>query len=258
MKLSISNIAWNKEDDDEVLTFLCQNNYNAIEIAPTIILDNPYDNLDRIVEYRKNIKDKYHLDISSIQSIWYGKSGNIFNLEDRDELLSYTKKAILFASAIDCHNLVFGCPKNRNIPEGHKEDEVIDFFRCLGEYAKEHHTIIALEANPKIYNTNFLNKTIEAFNFARKIGSDGIKVNVDLGTIIENKESLDDIKNNIDLVNHVHISEPYLKEIEKRSIHKELIDLLKSLDYDKYLSIEMKNLDSLKKLEEIILYIKEI
>ena len=46
MKLSISNIAWEKELDQEMYEYLSQICYDAIEIAPTRIFEEtPYDKL---------------------------------------------------------------------------------------------------------------------------------------------------------------------------------------------------------------------
>ena len=43
------------------------------------------------------------------------------------------------------------------------------FFNILGDYAKLKNTVIALEANPDIYGTNFINTTKEAFSFVKKL-----------------------------------------------------------------------------------------
>ncbi len=259
MKLSISNIAWNKEQDEQMYKYLESVGFDAIEIAPTrIIEENPYSHIEEIKQFAQRIMSKYQLSISSMQSIWYGKQGNIFKKEDAKSLIEYTKKAIDFAKEIKCKNLVFGCPKNRIMLENCKEEDIIYFFKILGEYAKENKTIIAIEPNPTIYGTNFINYTSQAFDFVKKVNNDGIKVNVDFGTIIENKEDLSNIFENIELVNHIHISEPNLNPIEERTEHKTLAEGLKKFNYDKYISIEMKNIGDMNRLKEIIEYIGRV
>ena len=172
--------------------------------------------------------------------------------------MEYTKQAIDFASCIRCKNLVFGCPKNRNIPENKTENDSIYFFKEIGEYAKTKGTIIALEPNPTIYGTNFINTTKQAFDFVKKMECEGIKVNVDLGTILQNKENLRSIVENINLVHHIHISEPNLAKIEKRKEHQELSEILKEVNYDKYISIEMKRTEKIEEVKETIQYVSEI
>ena len=259
MKLSISNIAWSKDKDEKMYEYLSEIEFSGIEIAPTRIFeDKPYSHIEEAKNWKQELENKYKLEISSMQSIWYGKQGNIFNKEDAKEFIDYTKKAIDFASGIKCKNLVFGCPKNRIMPEGKSEDDVIEFFKILGDYAKERKTVVALEPNPTIYGTNFINYTNQAFEFVKKVNSDGLKVNVDFGTIIENKEELDTIFSNINFVNHIHISEPNLEVVKRREEHKVLADNLRKLDYDKYVSIEMKNTGDMEKVRKVIEYVKEI
>lgn len=90
-----------------------------------------------------------------------------------------------------------------------------------------------------------MNTTEQTIQIAKNVDSDGIMVNIDLGAIIQNKESLSILKENMDLINHIHISEPFLNGIEEREIHENLAMLLKSYSYDKFISIEMKNLNKL-------------
>lgn len=258
MKLSVSNIGWNKENDELIFKTLQENGFEAIEIAPTAIIDDPYNNALKVKEILLSIKEKYNLEVSSMQSIWYGRVGNIFNKKEAIELMKYTKKAIDFAKTIECQNLVFGCPKNRNMEVGKLKEDIIYFFKELGDYAFMNNTILALEPNPTIYGTNFINYTKEAFDFVKQVNSRGFKVNIDFGTIIENKENLDIIKENIDLVNHVHISEPNLVKINVREEHKELAAVLREKNYDKYVSIEMKKTDNIDDLIETISYVKKI
>jgi hypothetical protein len=46
--------------------------------------------------------------------------------------------------------------------------------------------------------------------------------------------------------------------IEKRNLHLKLSDVLRKASYDKYISIEMKNLNDIKLVKETIIYTKEI
>lgn len=257
MKYSISNIGWNKEDDAEIYRFLQENGIDAVEIAPTRLFENPYGNLAVANMYADMLKNRFNLQVSSMQSIWYGKSGNIFNADERKDLFEYTKKAIDFAKAMGIKNIVFGCPKNRNMPDGAKEDDVLEFFYNLGEYAVKNNTVLALEANPVIYNTNFLNTTKEACLFCQKVNSEGVKVNIDMGTIIYNKENPHIVKTYKNLVNHIHLSAPHLEYINQCEEYKTLKKVLSKIDYDKYLSVEMKNFNDINKVKKAVLYLKE-
>jgi len=246
MRLAISNIAWNELEDNEIYGFLKKMNIVDLEIAPTrMIKENPYDNIELARIKADDLLLKYSLSIKSMQSIWYGKTENIFESEDSYfKLLEYTKKSIDFANAINCTNIVFGCPKNRNMFD-YKRDylKAVDFFRQVGEYASDRDVVIAVEPNPTIYNTNFLNTTIEAIEFVKDVNMKNVKINYDLGTVIENNESINVIKDNLHLINHIHISEPNLDVINHKTLIRDLFFLLKKEKYDKLVSIEMRRSD---------------
>ena len=259
MKTCISNIAWKKEDDAEMYSFLKENNFKGIEIAPTRIFpENPYLDLDLVNAFKKYLQSNYGLSVVSMQSICYGRNEAIFSSDDeRNSLLNYIKQSIDFASVLGCNNLVFGSPKNRNINSG-QEELAIAYFSEIGKYAAQKNTILALEANPLIYGTNFINTTTQALDFVKECNVEGLKVNFDLGTVILNDEDLSILENNLKWINHIHVSEPYLEEIQKRSLHNELASILRQENYSKYISIEMKGGNKLEKIKDIIHYTQDV
>ena len=153
MKLSISNIGWTEKDDEVVYHFMKEYGYSGLEIAPTRIFPfSPYNHLEEAGVWSKILYQKYGFIISSMQSIWYGRQEKIFGAEEeRQLLLEYTKRAINFAHVIGCKNLVFGCPRNRVLPEDGDWKIAVEFFKELGDYALSKNTVIGMEANPPIY-----------------------------------------------------------------------------------------------------------
>ncbi len=260
MKLAISNIGFEIDKTDKIYELLNKYNYSAIEIAPSIFAgENPYENIVKARNLKDNLKQEYNLDIASMQSIWFGKQGNIFINEQALPLIDYTKKAIEFANNLNIKNIVFGCPKNRNIQKGQTADNALWFFSEIADFAVQNGTFIALEANPEIYGTNFCNTSESVFNYVKKVPN--LKVNYDFGAFIQNGESLDVLKQNIKLVNHVHISEPFLAPIcmqnQRKNAHVELADILRSENYTGYVSIEMKS-QNIDALQEILKYISQV
>ena len=257
MKLAISNIGWAKENDIIVDKLMLKMGYEGLEIAPTrIFSEKPYDRLEEVNKWSKELKSKYGFVIPSMQSIWYGRNENIFGSEkERAILVDYTKKAIDFAETIGCNNLVFGCPRNRNMPEDADKDIAVDFFRTIGKYAAQHNTVVGMEANPPIYNTNYINDTKSALDLIEKVGSDGFKLNLDVGTMIANEEDVSVLSGRENYINHVHISEPGLKPIKPRSVHKALIEILKDIGYDGFVSIEVGKQESLDELGKMMKYV---
>jgi sugar phosphate isomerase/epimerase len=260
MKLSVSNIAWKSEKDEEMYKTLHDKGFQGLEIAPTRIFpQSPYDHLAEASDFATELKEKYGLTIPSIQSIWYGRNECIWGEEnDRKNLAEYTKKAVDFAVTVNCSNLVFGCPRNRNIPENGYVETANAFFKEIGDYAHSRGTCIGLEANPVIYNTNFINTTKEAIDFILKTGSCGLRLNLDLGTMIQNSEEINVLDGYEDLINHVHISEPGLASVRERSIHRELKFLLEDTGYQGFVSIEMGSKVSDRELRDSMSYVTSI
>ena len=256
MKLSISNIAWSAEKNLQVYELMQEKNFTGLEIAPTKIFpENPYSKLKDAENWKKNLP----FEVPSMQSIWFGRTEKIFGSEvERKILLDYTKKAIDFAKVIGCKNLVFGCPKNRNLPEGANKNIGVKFFSELADYAQKNNTVIGMEANPTIYNTNYINTTQDALNLIGEVNSAGFKLNLDIGTMIQNSESAEILRGKVHLINHVHISEPFLKPIQERKIHGEIAEILKSEGYKNFISIEMATVEDLKILEKAMDYVKVV
>ena len=266
MKLSISNIGWEEKNDIEVYELMKKYGFSGVEIAPTRwVKENPYDHIEEAVGIATDLKDKYCFVVPSMQSIWFGKQERVFaSEEERSVLIDYTKKAIDYAAAIDCKNLVFGCPRNRNVAEewnlteAQVEEAEKGFFGELGAYAESKNVVLAMEANPSIYNTNYVNTTEQAVVLVKKIASKGFQVNLDLGTMIANEEDLTLLEENIPVIHHIHISEPGLKSIEKRELHVKLAELLRAKKYEGYVSIEVGKQEDLNALEEMMKYVAEV
>lgn len=259
MKVTISNIAWQPENDAEMYAFLKEKKCTGIEIAPTRIFpENPYSDLNKVANFREELQSDYGLKVVSMQSICFGRNEAIFSSEEeRNSLLEYIKQSIDFASVLGCENLVFGSPKNRNI-NPNQEEIALAYFSEIGKYAAEKNTVFAFEPNPVIYGTNFINTTNQALDFVKTCNVEGLKINFDLGTVIYNEENLSVLENNLKWINHIHISEPYLEEIQKRSLHKELASILRKEKYDNFISIEMKGGSELEKIKDIIEYTQDV
>jgi Sugar phosphate isomerases/epimerases len=235
--------------------------YRGLEIAPTRLCpERPYENIDVSLDFKQHLENEYGLKICSMQSIWYGRSENIFIPDEAAILLELTEQALHYADAIGCPNLVFGCPKNRSLPPTKTIEDAYSFFNALAGIAEEHRARIAIEPNPAIYQTNFLNTTTDAYRFLSSLPSyiaAAFSINLDLGTILANDEPLDSLIPIIPFVSHVHISEPHLAPIQARDIHYQLKELLEDQDYQGYISLEMASADR-RILNKCLEYVAEV
>jgi Sugar phosphate isomerases/epimerases len=259
LKLSVSQISWRPQELETALKLLTAYNFDGVEVAPTMLFGaTPYtpNCRQQAIDFATEIKLKYNLSVSSMQSIWYGVQGNIFGPE-RNFLLQYTKDAILFASAIGASNIVFGCPKNRIIPDNTPDDSAIEFFREISDFAFEHDTMLSLEANPADYGTNYMNTTADALDVVYRVSSKSCKLNVDFGTILLNNENVNWLRGKVNSIGHVHISEPNLAILQKRNEHLELAAILREENYAGYVSIEMLS-QPLNILDDLCCYLQEV
>lgn len=260
MKLAFSNIAWTAEMDGAAYSLMRKYGFTGLEIAPTRIFpEDPYSRCDEAKEWADGLYREYGFAVPSIQSIWYGRQEKLFGTEEeRRILLEYTGRAILFASAVGSGNIVFGCPRNRCINSVGDEEKGVRFFREIAGYALDHGTSIGMEANPPVYNTNYITGTADAVRLIEEVGSGGFRLNLDLGTMIENGETLRVISENTHLIQHVHISEPGLMPPVPRSLHREVRDMLETADYRGWVSVEMKTVSDIGVLEQVMKYVSEV
>ncbi len=263
MKLSISNIGWNANEDEQVYALMTKYGFSGIEIAPTRFYSKPYmetkENLDELAAKINELG----LEFSSMQSLHFGKDGiKLFGTEDeRKELLNYTKDAIKFASYLNVGNLVFGSPKLRVINDIKTEYKIaVDFFTELAKYAEEQGVVLSIEPNPKEYGTNFINTTRDALDLVKKINNEHFKINLDLSTMILNNEDVKIISECKGYINHVHISEPYLDILveNRKEFHKEVKNTLTKIGYKNYVSIEMGKKSETDNIENIEKALKHV
>lgn len=260
MLLSVSNIGWEESQDAKIYDLMKKNDYSGLEIAPTRIFpETPYDRLEEAAEWSRGLKTEQGFCVPSMQSIWFGRSENLFGTSaEREQLLKYTKKAIDFAAAVGCKNLVFGCPRNRSLPDGVNPDAAAEFFKELGDYAYKKGTVIGMEANPPIYSTNYINDTKSAVALIKQVNSKGFLLNLDIGTMIQNEEDVEELAGQVHLINHVHVSEPRLAPIQERKLHEQIAEILKKENYAKYVSIEMGKVENISIMENAMAYVRKV
>jgi len=250
MKFAISNIAWKAEEDEKVYEIMGQYGFAGLEIAPNRIWDTP---LEATNEEIRRFKEQMHskgISIVSLQALHFGHPElTVFeNAETRKKTLEHTKRCIELAGKLEAQALVFGSPKNRRINDmDYAEAEAIatDFFNELGNHAKAHNTALCIEPNPRDYGADFLTRTEEADNLVKKINSDGLRINLDTSTMTLNKEDYEkEISHAFPRIGHFHISEPMLELVsgqKDNSHHKIIAGTLKKLNYEGWVSIEMKS-----------------
>jgi sugar phosphate isomerase/epimerase len=266
MKLSISNIAWEPNEDKDAFELIKKYGFEGIELAPPKLfkdLSNVSDSeINDYLEYMK----PYNFKFPAMQSLLFGKPElKIFD-GSRNDTLEYLKKIIDLAQKLDVKVLVFGSPKNRFIGDMPKDEAykvAIDFFKELGEYAYSKERYFCIEPNAKEYGCDFITNTDEAIELVKDVNSKGFRLHIDSAVMVMNSENVkESLEKALPYTEHFHISEPFLELItENKTNHKEFVKILKTLNYDKWVSVEMKNgvMDSnVEAVKNSLKFVKEL
>lgn len=239
MKLSVSAIAWNADEESRALAILAEHRVRFIEHVPA-----------RAAQALAEIQS-FKLEFVAFQALLFGTSGlHLFQSdEQRAGLEQHLYGLCEQAGSLGARALVFGSPKNRFIDERLYDRAAafslaLDFFRRVGKVAESHACFVCLEPNPEAYGCNFLCSTQEAAEFVRQVDSPGIKLNVDAGALAMNGEDCTVIfERYAPLIGHLHISEPHLAPVGSLTAtldsHRRLASTLRMQNYEGIVSIEM-------------------
>ncbi|RIJ32322.1 sugar phosphate isomerase/epimerase family protein [Henriciella mobilis] len=266
MKLAISNIAWNPAQLNSALDIMVDAGARGLEFAPGLLFPDEPDpfkpsadavsRLDKLLEARG-------IALVSMQSLLFGvQNAHLFGTESETAaFIKAMQRAIGLAGQLGVPNLVFGSPKNRIIGDGRadKEQKARDIFRKLGDAAAAAGTKIALEPNPAVYGTDFLNTIDEAYQFCVFVDHPAVTVNFDIGSIHLNGEFAEVaslFRKSLPRVSHVHISEPQLAPAPKsQGEFEQAYRAISATDYAGWYSIEMREpavSDPLKTVSECL------
>ncbi len=247
MNIAVSNVAWEFSENDKVVDVFHHYDVKGIEIAPTKVWESPTTVSDAAIKRHSTYWTDKGITPVAIQSILFGHTElTIFQDKiTRTKTLSYLKEMIRVSAVLGAKAIVFGSPKNR-ITYGLDHHTVMDiaipFFTELGEIAKQYHMFFCIEPNAKAYGNDFITNTNEGVTFVQMVNHPNVGLNLDTGIMTINQESYADvIARALPYVYHVHISEPFLEPIgTKETNHLALASALRSVNYTRWVSVEMK------------------
>jgi sugar phosphate isomerase/epimerase len=256
MKISVSNIAWGKNNFNQFLSLIKENGCDGVELAPSLLWDEPKNITTKEINKLKNLLNKYDLALTGFHSLLFNRPDLlIFNEKTREESIEYLLMLIDICSELDGKQIVFGSPRNRvlcnkSLSECKKQAEE-DIFR-ISEYGKKKNVIFCLEPLSKV-ETEFMTSIDEGGEFVSKINHLFFKLHIDTKAIYQTKEDPDTVITKYkNIIQHVHIGDKGLSEPGTHNMnHKEIGKALQKINYKNYLSLEIKSND--KDLENTII-----
>lgn len=265
MKLSVSNIAWDTEEEQEVFEFLQTSGVSGIEMAPTKIWPGWQNaSADKAAQIRQEYQSR-GLKIPALQAILFDKPDlHVFGSDESQEnMLIHLDKVATLAQAFGAKVLVFGSPKNRDRGTLSAEQaflQGVDFFRRAGDVCAKSNVQLCLEPNPSVYNCNFMTHWYEVLEMVNEVSHPSVCVHLDTACIaLESDDVVEAIHQCADKITHFHVTEPNLGDFSEPEIDHAIIGkALRSIDYNGWLSIEMrKSGNPQKSVKEAVLRVLE-
>jgi sugar phosphate isomerase/epimerase len=240
MNIGISNLAFDNNDIN-ILNYLSSNNINNVELVYTKhkLWEEPINNLDSI----KNLFNTYNLNIYSIQSIFYGTEINSFN--QVDDIKSHLNKLFNICKILGIKKTVFGSPVFRKSFNRYKTN-IINIFDFIENELKNTDIKFLIEPNSKIYQTEYFYNPYEIFDFIKSHNYKNISSMIDThNLILEGYDPISIFENNSQYIDHIHVSEVGLKEINDIDFHYKFSNTLKDNNYNKMIIYEILKNDNI-------------
>ncbi len=246
MKISISNIAWGKENFEDFLKLIKSKGCDAVELAPSLIWDEPINSNKASRKSFRDLLKNNGVQLVGFHSLLFNRPDLKFfkDKEKRLETIVYLEKLSELCQELGGSQIILGSPANRALhgkPYKSCVDQILEDFYLISEKCKKDDIFFCLEPLSKSMS-DFITSSSEAGDIINQINHDYLKLHLDTKTIFENNEDLESIFNKYhDRIQHLHISEFGLTEIGKsKNNHRYVAKSLKKMNYKKFISIEMK------------------
>lgn len=213
MRLAISNIAWDRENDQPVADLLRRFSVDAIDIAPGKYFSTPASVSSQQIAQVKDWWAQKGIEITGMQALLFGTTGlNVFgSAQSQKAMLDHLAHICRIAGELSATRVVFGSPKNRDrtgLSDQQSLDIAASFFRKLGDIALASGVIVCLEPNPTHYGANFMTTSAETARVVRHVEHPAIRMQFDTGALAINGETpCSVLADCADLIGHVHASE---------------------------------------------------
>ena len=245
MKIAVSSIAWQPDDDDVVRNLLARRGIGAVELAPLKYWRH-IESFDAASAAEKRARwEGAGVTICALQGILFGLPHlQLFgNLQQRAALERYLVSTMRLAGALGAGVVVLGAPKNRLRGALSEEDAVIEaapLLRRVATAASDHDCALCIEPNPPRYGGDFVRTSSEALALVAAVDHPGFGLHLDAGALAIADEPDDQIIRAAAVARHFHVSEVDLVPIGAGTVdHARLATLIQRGGYRGWCSIEM-------------------
>ena len=247
MKLAISNIAWERSEDEAISRLMQKYDVAGVEIAPTKVWPQPLTaSIEEVATYAHFWQSR-GIRVSSMQALLFGRPDlTLFETpEKRQDTLAYLKGIVQLAARLGAEVLVFGSPKNRLVGDMDSqlaEAIAVEFFQNLGEFAQNCGVIFCIEPNPKAYGCDFVTTSAQGRYLVARVKHPGFGLHLDAAGMTMSHEDIErELEQSVPHLRHFHISEPNLQPIGTGGVdHAVFAATLNKQGYSRWFSVEMR------------------
>lgn len=216
MRLAISNIAWDVDEDEAIAGLLQRFGVDAIDVVPGKYFPDPSKATDEDIASVRRWWSERGIEITGMQALLFGTTGlNVFDTpEVQDAMLQHLAAVCHIGAGLGAKRIVFGSPKNRDrtgLSDQEAMDVAVPFFRRLGDIAQSYGVLICLEPTPPCYGANFMTTSAETSQVVEQVAHPAVRMQLDTGALTINGEDPTAVLQDWAIfIGHVHASEPEL------------------------------------------------
>lgn len=246
MKVAVSTLAWDPEQDEAAAELMRAHAIAAIEVAPMKYWpDAPRVAPDVLDEFRAAWEAR-GISIVALQGILFGKP-QLELLGSAQQQAGFEAHLVAMsglAGRLGASVLVLGAPRNR-LRRALSEDAAIaravPVLRAVAAAAAAHGCRLCVEPNPERYGGDFVRDIREATRLVHAVDHEGFGLHLDAGAIAITAETDQDVVDAARVAAHFHISEIDLAPIGSGSVdHVHVASLLARASFAGWRSVEMR------------------
>jgi D-psicose/D-tagatose/L-ribulose 3-epimerase len=168
---------------------------------------------------------------------------------DRDQQMSYVKKAFARLSRLGTEIVVFGSGGARRVPDGFAKEaafqQLVEFGKRIAPEARAHGITIAIEPL-RHEETNIINSAAEGLELVKAIGDPNFQLMVDFYHLASEKEDPEIVVRAKEHIRHLHMANPQGRVFPLQWDEYDYAPFfakLRSIGYDKRISVEASTKD---------------
>lgn len=246
MRLAVSNIAWGSEDFEGLLHLLGVLKCDGIELAPSLIWDEPvHASVSQRNALCRTLQDS-GLAMAGLHSLYYTRPDlKLFEDEQaRRRMEAYTRELMYLCRDLGGRILVFGSPGNRRrgeMPLEQAIDIAIEFLSALAETAQKCEVFLCIEPLSG-EESDFITSSLQGLDLVARVNHPNIRLHLDAKSLILSQEaSGKTIPVCFPYLKHFHVGDPQLAPPGSSGAdHSALGIALRSTGYDGFVSVEMR------------------